>query len=767
MSPARTLVCLTALCGIASFSTIASAQQWGMYGGNPQHTGEVPNGVQTMNSILWQTPIDLSPPYNGGDLLVHYGCPTISTGGTVVLAVRNGGTNGFPTSNDTYQIEGHSIVDGSTIYTQTSDYVDWMSHDWTPVMATAIDSNDVLYYPGAGGTIYQRSSANSASATTTQFCFYGLSNYQANPTAFNNAVQIDTPIVVDSSNNIYFGFYVDSSFYTDSNNTPGLKNGIAKITSTGVATWVAIDSVTGDTGDEIQTNCEPAISNDGLHLYAATKLSLWYNYADPKLIELNTADLSTVNTVNLTIPVSNPVDPSAFAYVMDDGTSSPMVGPDGDVYFGVWYTNISRGFMLHFSGDLTTPKTAGAFGWDDTAAVVPSTIVPGYTGTSTYLICTKYNNYADTGAYGDGSNKIAILDPNAAETYTIQYGTDNPGGIMVGDNVSGTTTGASYQTMQEVIALLGITPNTSEGLEGVREWCVNTVAIDIPGKGAVVNSEDGHTYRWDFTTNAITDNLNLEPPTGEAYTPTLASKDGIAFSVNNATVFAMWDGVKPSAISTSAGASIIGGNSATGTVTLTGNASGPGANIQLVSDNGNLSVPASVVVPAGSNSTTFNITTLVVNANSPAQITASRYGFTTNFTVTVTPAPVSVLNSFTISPTAVKAGHKATGTIGLSIASSTPTIVQISGTDPADVPTSVTIPAGVTSFPFKIHTDHFKGDHHDKDETATITVTLGSTSLSATLEVDHDKDRDKGKKDKGHDKDRDGKPCDNSSSGKK
>src|SRR5579862_7756055 len=98
----------------AAFPNLALSQQWGMYGGNPQHTGEVPNGVQQMNSILWQTPIDLSPPYNGGDLLIHYGCPTISTGGTVVLAVRNGGSNGFPTGNDTYQIEGLNLATGAS-----------------------------------------------------------------------------------------------------------------------------------------------------------------------------------------------------------------------------------------------------------------------------------------------------------------------------------------------------------------------------------------------------------------------------------------------------------------------------------------------------------------------------------------------------------------------------------------------------------------------------------------------------------------------------
>jgi hypothetical protein len=715
-----------ALCFTAA-SNLASAQQWGMYGGNPQHTGEVPNGIQRMSSILWQTPIDLSPPYNGGDLLVHYGCPTISTGGTIVLGVRNGGTNGFPTGNDTYQIEGHSLATGTTIYTQSTDYVDWMPHDWTPVFATAIDSTDALYYPGAGGTIYKRASANSASSTVTQLCFYGLSNYTGNPTAFNNAVEIDTPIVVDSSNNIYFGFYVDSGFYGDSNNTAGLKNGIAKISSTGVGTWVAIDTITGDSGDEIQTNCEPAISNDGTHLYAATKQALWDQYSNPKLIEINTSNLAKVNTVGLTIPVSSPSDPYSFAYVMDDGTASPMVGPDGDVYFGVWYQNIERGFMLHYSGDLTTQKTAGAFGWDDTAAVIPASIVPSYAGTSTYLICTKYNNYADYGAYGDGANQLMILDPNATETYTVQYGTNNPGSVMVGDTVSGTTTGATYTTMKEVLGLLGITSNSAEGLEGVREWCVNTVAVDIPGKGAVVNSEDGHTYRWDFTTNSITDNMNLEPPTGEAYTPTLASKDGIAIAVNNATIFALWDGIKPSSVTSILG-SLYGGASTTGTVNIGSSATGPGATVQFSSNNACLTVPASGLIANGSTSTTFAVNTTPVNTDTAVTVTASRYGFTSTVPVTVKTA---IMSTFAVAPTSVQGGVSSTGTITLNgKAGSAGKTITLTGSTPVTVPASASVVAAATSGTFTVQTAAVS-----VSTVSTIHATLGSTTLSANITV--------------------------------
>ena len=70
--------------------------------------------------------------------------------------------------------------------------------------------------------------------------------------------------------------------------------------------------------------------------------------------------------------------------------------------------------------------------------------------------------------------------------------------------------------MKEVITVLG---HTHEG-SGYREWCVNSAAIDVVNKCAVVNSEDGNMYRWDFTTNTLSPPLHVAAPTGEAYTPT-------------------------------------------------------------------------------------------------------------------------------------------------------------------------------------------------------------------------------------------------------
>ncbi|MEI9929612.1 MAG: hypothetical protein WDM89_03340 [Rhizomicrobium sp.] len=55
----------------------------------------------------------------------------------------------------------------------------------------------------------------------------------------------------------------------------------------------------------------------------------------------------------------------ADAALFDDSSASPTVGPDGDVYYGVVSGDFSghngRGWLLHFSSDLSQSKTPGSF----------------------------------------------------------------------------------------------------------------------------------------------------------------------------------------------------------------------------------------------------------------------------------------------------------------------------------------------------------------------------------------------------------------------
>ena len=196
-----------------------------------------------------------------------------------------------------------------------------------------------------------------------------------------------------------------------------------------------------------------------------------------------------------------------------------MVGPDGDVYYGVlegpFGSHNDRGWLLHFDSTLATLKTPGSFGWDDTASVVPATSVPSYVGTSSYLVMTKYNNYLGNGS-GNGHNEIAVLDPNATEP----------------DPINGSTL-----VMNEVLTHLGVTPDGPGG--AVKEWCINSAAVDPQVKSIYANSEDGYLYRWDLTTNSFPERIKLTGGIGEAYTPTVIGPDGQIYAINDATLYAL------------------------------------------------------------------------------------------------------------------------------------------------------------------------------------------------------------------------------------
>jgi hypothetical protein len=94
--------------------------------------------------------------------------------------------------------------------------------------------------------------------------------------------------------------------------------------------------------------------------------------------------------------------------------------------------------------------------------------------------------------------------------------------------------------MREVQTITGVTPEPQPGLPlAVKEWCINTAAIDPFTRSAIVNSEDGVVYRWDFASNTFTQRLRLTGGIGEAYTPTVIGPDGTAYAVNDSILFAV------------------------------------------------------------------------------------------------------------------------------------------------------------------------------------------------------------------------------------
>jgi glucose/arabinose dehydrogenase len=292
------------------------------------------------------------------------------------------------------------------------------------------------------------------------------------------------------------------------------QGGFARIAPDGSATYVLAGAAANDPliGRDSH-NSAPALSNDETTLYVVVKSATTDAYA--YLLGLDTATLARRYSVFLKDPRN-----TDNANIADLSTSSPTVAPDDDVYFGVL---AGPSFLLRFSSDLTVEKAPGAFGWDSTAAIVPRGMVPSYAGTSPYLIFVKYNNYATPGGGSEnGVNRIAILDPGSTEVNPR----DSSSGVLV---------------MREVLTIVGPTPDAEQPTipTAVREWCIDTAAVNPATHSVFTPSEDGHLYRWDLVSNSLSQAVQLSPGIGEPYVPTVIGPDGTVYTLNGGTLFAL------------------------------------------------------------------------------------------------------------------------------------------------------------------------------------------------------------------------------------
>jgi hypothetical protein len=473
-----------------------AAQGWLTHSHDEQHTALSTVQAQALDAIHWHVPVDLHPPQ--GTIYIHYGSPLVTAANTVIVPVKTG-TNSF-------HVEAHNGATGKRLWVQATG---WQAPtaDFTPGLGPTISGNQ-LFIPDIAGRVLVRQNPDQATGTVTRLYFYGVKNFQKDSAAYKENVQIDTPLTTDANGNLYFGFLANGS-------TPiNLQSGIARIAANGTGTWVSAATASGDSSiTQVAISCAPALSPDGSLLYVVVD-NASYGY----LLALNSTTLALVNRVLLTDPASG-----MDSWLYSGSSATPTVGPDGDVYFGVlenpFPSHNDRGWLLHFNSDLSQTKIPGSFGWDDTASIVPASLVPSYTGKSSYLLMTKYNNYAGIGT-GDGHNRIAILDPNATENDPIIPG---------------------VQVMNEVITILGVTPDPEfpQFPGAVREWCINTAAVDPFTMSILANSEDGKLYRWDLTSNSFSQKIKLSTGIGEAYTPTVIGADGTAYAINDAVLDAI------------------------------------------------------------------------------------------------------------------------------------------------------------------------------------------------------------------------------------
>jgi hypothetical protein len=558
------------LTGAATWS-----QTWPQWGKDPQHTGFINVAGQTATRILDDVvydPFVEAEKIDSGDndLLVHYQVPLID-GSDVYMEFKSGTFTGAAHwETQTWQ-ERRLRWQGNRLVEKWTFEGDWKPVPfgtiksgpvWEPVYHAAL-ANGSIYIPGAGGSIFRVNKTDGSLVT------------RINP--FGPAVDPDTytagPISVDNSGNLYYN--VIRLQHGNSWNQDVVNSWLVKVTPGNVATtatyaslnpaapagndkclgvfninqlpWppspdaVAPDITCGSQRPGV--NIAPAIAPDGT-IYTASVAQFSTRTAFLIAVNPNLTPKWAVSLrdrfndgCDVLLPASGTpggcragshvgVDPAqnrpGAGRILDDGTSSPVVAPDGSIFFGAYTRyNYAQGHMMHFSS--TGQYLNGyEFGWD---------ITPGIRAhDGTYSVITKDNHYGeDVGSYCNDET-ICPGDRNAnhpayPEAYFITSLTPNLVPEWKWQNTNPLS--CSRDANGQVTCV-------SDHPHGF-EWCVNAPAIDSGGN-IYNNSEDGFVYviRPDGT---LREKLFLNLALGAAYTPLSIMPDGKILAQNDGHLF--------------------------------------------------------------------------------------------------------------------------------------------------------------------------------------------------------------------------------------
>jgi hypothetical protein len=477
--------------------------EWAGFAGNAQHTAVATVRSQHFKRIRWRVNVDLNPVLDLKDLLIHYGSPMITAANTVLVPTRISAKAGF-------RVVAYSGNNGVRRWSLNTDYrlpafTGALRGTWTPPLPAVLTRGKTLAVAGAGGIVLLREHVNSAVGAVHRLVFYGAAQWRAHRSTYDKAVHITTPLTAGPDGSLYFGFTVTGA-------TPAhLSSGIARIDAHGHATWISAAAAAprrGVTG--VAFNCAPALSPSGTTVYITIT-----SPTRGILAGLNAATLRPRFHAVLRDPVSG--QPAAIS---PSTSASPVVGPDGDVFYGVvenpFPSHDDRGWLLHYNATLTRTKIPGSFGWDNTPSVLPARADPRYHGRSPYLLVSKYNNYL-IGPHGNGHNEMAVLDPRSSQKDPY----------------------SSARVMKAVQTILSPVHQPSTPAGARYEWCINSAVVDLADDSVIVNSEDGILYRWDLAHNRLAEKIRLNSPRGEAYTPTIIGPDGTVYAINNARLYAV------------------------------------------------------------------------------------------------------------------------------------------------------------------------------------------------------------------------------------
>src|SRR6266576_2936252 len=345
-----------------------------------------------------------------------------------------------------------------------------------------------------------------------------------------------------------------------------------------------------------------------------------------------------------------------------------------------------------------------------TAATVPASVtVAAGASSATFTVSTSSvtaSTSVNISASYAGVTKTASLTVQPQALPTLSSLTLNPTSVTGGG-----------QTSTGTVTLSGPAPS---GGVAVSLSSSGTSTATVPASVTVAAGASSATFT--VSTSAVTASTPVTISASYAGVTKTASLTVVSQALPNLSSLTL----NPTSVTG-------GGQSSTGTVTLSGPALTGGAQVLLSSNNGAASVPASVTIAAGASSATFTVSTSAVTASTPVTISASYAGVTKTASLTVLPQALPTLSSLTLNPTSVTGGSPSTGTVTLSgpAPAGGATVSLSSGNNAAaTVPTSVIVAAGASSATFTVSTSAVA-----TSTPVTISASYTGTTKTASLTV--------------------------------
>lgn len=560
-------------------ATVASAEGWMQWGANPRHESAVGASGQRLDRIEAEVVIDpfviAEKTLAGGSLLTHYPVPLVD-GDDLFVILKGGSFIDFQhRSTQTWSV--HAMRrDGLGFTTRWTYAGDWKpvptpgggaGPSWEAVYHPALTA-DAVWAPGAGGTIDHVSRVDGS--LIQRFNPFG--------TTVDPSIYMAGPPSVDDAGNIYYNaIQLDTSSPWTSDARGAW---LVKIAANGTASKVAFSSIVSGApaangqctasfsnaqlpwppsptavaptvtcgAQRPGVNVAPAIAADGtIYTISRAHMNDRYGYlvaVNPNLTPKWTASLRNRfnDGCNVMIPPNGTpggcrsgaitgVDPAenqpGSGRVSDNGTSSPVVAPDGRIVYGSYTRyNYSQGHLMSFNPDGTFVASYG-WGWDLTPAI--------WRHDGTYSLLLKENHY-DAPAYCSGAASCpgnrTFTTPSDPEQYFITQ--LNPS-LQVEWKFKNTET----KSCARVDNQLQCVDDHPAGFE----WCVNAVAVD--GRGVVyANAEDGNVYAIDQG-GTLRERIFLTLALGAAYTPLSIGGDGRIYTQNDGKLFVVGAEVGP------------------------------------------------------------------------------------------------------------------------------------------------------------------------------------------------------------------------------